>query len=204
MVDRTTKCRKKLITKWSWHVKIYRLSYHTRYRAATTKLRTSSYILEIERVRYTVPGTPINDRLCCACKLVEDEAYFLSIGEQYKYSIKPFYKKMAYRYNCLTAVSDHEKYIFLLTNDYPYIWAWLGKYISCLFCQRFWNNAEHDMITILLFIYFIYIYPVFWYRSITPCKKYRYICSLLRIFACRCAQEHIFFMCEYNIHMVAS
>ena len=26
------------------------------------------------------------------------------------------------------------------------------------------------------------------------------ICSLLRIFACQCSQEHIFFMCVYNVH----
>ena len=48
-----------------------------RYRTAITRLRTSSHTLEIERGRYTIPRTPAADRLCCVCKVVEDEEHFL-------------------------------------------------------------------------------------------------------------------------------
>ena len=109
---------------------------HTRHRTAITRLRTSSHTLEIERGRYTVPRTPINDRLCCVCKLVEDEAHFLLICVQYKDLRKSFYEKVSYRYNYFTALSDQEKYKFLMMNDDPYILAWLGKYICHLFTER--------------------------------------------------------------------
>ena len=108
----------------------------TRYRTAITRLRTSSHTLEIERGRYTVPRTPINDRLCCVSKLIEDEAHFLLICEQYKYLRKSFYEKVSYRYNYFNALSDQEKYKFLMMNDDPYFLAWLGKYISHLFAIR--------------------------------------------------------------------
>ena len=78
----------------------------TRYRTAITRLTTSSHTLEIERGRYTVPRTPINDRLRCVCKLVEDEAHFPLICEQYQDLRKSFYEKISYRYNYFNALSD--------------------------------------------------------------------------------------------------
>ena len=54
-----------------------------RYRTAITRLITSSHTLEIERGRYTIPRTPVTDRLCCVCKVVEDEEHFLVSCEQY-------------------------------------------------------------------------------------------------------------------------
>ena len=142
-MDRTTKCRKNLKLR---NYNIYKLEFgmekyldlvtQTRYRTAITRLRTSSHTLEIERGRYTVPRTPINDRLCCVSKLVEDEAHFLLICEQYKDLRKSFYEKVSYRYNYFNALSDQEKYKFLMMNNDPYILAWLGKYVSHLFAIR--------------------------------------------------------------------
>ena len=52
----------------------------SRYRRATSKLRASSYTLEIERGRYTKPKTDISKRLCPVCYTIEDEVhFFLSI-----------------------------------------------------------------------------------------------------------------------------
>ena len=41
-----------------------------RYRTDLTRLRTGSHTLEIEREQYTVPRTPICDRLCITCKML--------------------------------------------------------------------------------------------------------------------------------------
>ena len=75
------------------------------------------------------------------------------------------------------------------------------------FCQTLWNNAKYHMmyrVSLLTIIWSFFNLNIFhlmvWYRSITPYKKYHYICSLSHIFACQCSQEHIFFMCVYNVH----
>ena len=56
----------------------------------------------------------------------------------------------------------------------------------------------------VIFLNLTIFYPMTWSRSITPHKKYRYICSLLRVFACQCSQEHIFFICVYIMYMNGS
>ena len=55
---------------------LYRIST-LRYRNALTRLRTSSHTLKIERGRYTIPKTPVSDRLCRTCNVTEDEIHFL-------------------------------------------------------------------------------------------------------------------------------
>ena len=107
-----------------------------RYSSAITRLRTSSHTLEIERVRYTVPRTPVIDRLFCVCKVVEDEEHFLVSCEQNAELRDDLFLKVAYRFNGFTPLNDHEKYIFLMKIDDPYILAWLGKHIAQSFVKR--------------------------------------------------------------------
>ena len=97
------------------HIRIFHTVTHTHYRTAITRLRTSSHTLEIEPGRYTVPP---NDRLRSAYKIVENEAYSLLICEQHKYLRNPFYKKVAYRNNCFTALSDHDIYIDIPDDEW--------------------------------------------------------------------------------------
>ena len=50
--------------------------YHVKkpkYRIAIAKFRCRSHILEIERGRHTNPQTPVADRKCLHCNVVEDE-----------------------------------------------------------------------------------------------------------------------------------
>ena len=49
-----------------------------RYRAAITKLRTSSHVLQIERGRYCNPKLPSHLRNCTICNVVEDEKHFVT------------------------------------------------------------------------------------------------------------------------------
>ena len=48
----------------------------SKYRIEISRLRASSHVLEIERGRYTRPKTPITERLCPFCNVVEDEQHF--------------------------------------------------------------------------------------------------------------------------------
>ena len=42
------------------------------YRNAIAQIRASSHTLAIERGRYTRPKTPIQERLCMSCGVIED------------------------------------------------------------------------------------------------------------------------------------
>ena len=52
------------------------LKHNSTFRAALSKLRTSSHNLKIERGHYTRPVLNVNQRQCMACDIVEDEEDF--------------------------------------------------------------------------------------------------------------------------------
>ena len=112
-----------------------------RYRTALTRLRTSSHTLEIERGRYTVPRTPICDRLCIHCNDVEDEIHFLVYCKLYEESRHIFYQKVARRNSDFLDFTNYKKYIFLMKTTDPFILVWFGKYVFKLFNIR----TEHNM-----------------------------------------------------------
>ena len=55
---------------------LYLVKKHT-YRQAMAKFRCSSHTLEIERGRHTNPQTPVADRKCLFCGVIEDAKHFL-------------------------------------------------------------------------------------------------------------------------------
>ena len=107
-----------------------------RYRNALTRLRTSSHILEIERGLYTIPKTPVCDRICRTCNVIEDEIHFLLNCVEYVKMRDDFYAKVKNRYVDFIGLNDNEKYSFLMTNAEPYILVWLGKSIYHIFIKR--------------------------------------------------------------------
>ena len=48
-----------------------------KYRIAVSKLRASSHMLEIERGRHTRPVTPVENRRCPECNVIENELHFV-------------------------------------------------------------------------------------------------------------------------------
>ena len=109
-----------------------------RYRTALTRLRTSSHTLEIERGRYTVPRTPICDRLCINCNDVKDEIHFLVYCKLYEESRNICYQKVARRNSDFADLTDHEKYIFLMkTTDHL---SWRGLANMCSNCSTSAQN----------------------------------------------------------------
>ena len=71
----------------------------TRYRQAIAKFRRSSHILEIERGRHTNPKTPVADRKCSCCDVIEDEKHFLLICDMNKPEREYFFHKISRVYD---------------------------------------------------------------------------------------------------------
>ena len=67
---------------------------------------------------------------------MEDEVHFLVSCDQYAGLSEDFFNKVANRFNGFTPPSDHEKYIFLMKSDDPYILTRLGKHIALSFIKR--------------------------------------------------------------------
>ena len=107
-----------------------------RYRNALTRLRTSSHTLEIERGRYTIPKTPVCDRICRTCNVTEDEIHCLLNCVEYGKMRDDFYANVKNRYVDFIGLNENEKYSFLMTNADPYILVWLGKFIYHIFIIR--------------------------------------------------------------------
>ena len=88
----------------------------------------------------------------CVCEVVEDEEHFLVSCEQYAELRDDFLKKVAYRFNSFTPLSDHEKYIFLmnlslsdriLPNAFNTEWqvhiVYKCTYLRVCMCPRLWT-----------------------------------------------------------------
>ena len=65
-----------------------------KYRMAISKFRSSSHILEIKRGRHTRPITPLENRLCPLCKVVETEIHFLLECPMYECYRKELFSKI--------------------------------------------------------------------------------------------------------------
>ena len=113
------------------------LIFNLRYRNALTRLTTSSHTLDIERGRYTIPKTPVCDRICRTCNVTEDEIHFLLNCVEYGKMRDDFYAKVKNKYIDFIGLNDNEKYSFLMTNADPYILVWLGKFIYHIFIKRY-------------------------------------------------------------------
>ena len=108
----------------------------TRYRQAIAKFRCSSHILEIERGRHTNPKTPVADRKCSCCDVIEDEKHFLLICDMNKPEREYFFHKISRVYDGFMYLNDEEKFSFILTNNDPQCLSWLGDFLYRSFEKR--------------------------------------------------------------------
>ena len=107
----------------------------SKYRIAISRLRASSHVLEIERGRYTRPKTPITERLCPFCNVVEDEQHFLLICKTYDQERNRMFSKISTKYeNC--EIESRSAFKFLLTSNDPLVLNALGKFIYTAFQKR--------------------------------------------------------------------
>ena len=148
----------KFITTWSTHLqntelnprlRTYRTIKHvfamepylylvkkTRYRQAIAEFRCSSHTSEIERGRHTNPKTPVADRKCSCCDVIEDEKHILLICDMNKPEREYFFHKISRVYDGFVYLNDEEKFSFILTNNDPQCLSWLGDFLYRSFEKR--------------------------------------------------------------------
>ena len=97
---------------------LYLVKKHT-YRQAIAKFRCSSQTLEIERGRHTNPKTPVADRKCLFCGVIEDEKHFLLNCCVNVTDREYFYHKISHIHDRFMGLNDEEKFIYILTNRNP-------------------------------------------------------------------------------------
>ena len=107
-----------------------------KYREAISKFRASSHTLEIERGRYTRPKTPVSDRLCISCKIVEDETHFLISCPIYHEERQTLITQVSSLYPQFLDMDEQHAFLFLITNEDPNILTWTGKFIYSAFVKR--------------------------------------------------------------------
>ena len=99
------------------------------YRNALTKFRTSSHTLEIERGRHTNPITPVEQRLCNVCHVLEDELHFLLECNMFTDERTAFLYQIQNKYSQFITLDNKEKFIFLLQNEDTQVITWTAKFI---------------------------------------------------------------------------
>lgn len=109
-----------------------------RERQALSKFRTSAHKLEIERGRYTVPKTPVCNRICKQCNtgLVEDEEHFLLECPRYRLGRNTLFNLIQNKNFML--LSMQQKFIWLMSNEESRICKAVSQFILQSFDKR--NN----------------------------------------------------------------
>ena len=113
-----------------------------KYRNAMIKFRTSSHKLEIEKGRHTNPKTPIENRLCKFCGVIEDEMHFLLYCKLYETDRKVFLDSVSDRYPFFEGLSDHDKLTFLISFDESELLTHTAKFIHHSFEKRCFVNGQ--------------------------------------------------------------
>ena len=114
-----------------------------RYREAISKFRCSSHTLAIESGRHTNPRTPVADRKCLICDVIEDELHFLLNCKINLIERNTFFDKIVQTYEEFTYLNDVEKITFIMTNCNPQLLKWLGKFLHISFHKRNLNSASY-------------------------------------------------------------
>ena len=106
------------------------------YRTAIARLRCSSHTLAIERGRYTRPKTPVEQRICYECNVLEDELHFVTnckINEVERFDLDLKVRRFNPNYIHL---NNSEKFVYLMSNKNSTILTWLGKFLYKSFKVR--------------------------------------------------------------------
>ena len=111
-----------------------------KYRDAITKLRASSHTLEVERGRYTNPKTPLQDRLCSVCGIIEDELHFLVGYRSYARERQELFEKISNLFPQFQHMDNNDKFVFVLCYPDPNLLTAVGKFIHT--CLQLRNSCQ--------------------------------------------------------------
>ena len=87
------------------------------FRNAIAQIRASSHTLAIERGRYTRPKTPIQERLCKSCGVIEDQAHFIlpcHINQSLRAELMKNIESIYPEFNNMT---ENEQIYFIFINE---------------------------------------------------------------------------------------
>ena len=106
-------------------------------RSNLARFRTSSHKLRIEYGRYTIPKTPIAERLCTQCSLnaVEDEGHFVMTCPKYVSQRAHITKHLNSNKN-IVSQTYMSKFNWLLSNEDPVICKDIACFITVCFSLR--------------------------------------------------------------------
>ena len=108
------------------------------FRNAIARFRCSSHTLEIERGRHTNPKSPVADRVCVHCKVIEDEKQFLLKCDVNAFERQCFYEKISRVFDEFIYLNDDEKFSFVLTSVNSQYLSWLGEFLYRSFEKIKW------------------------------------------------------------------
>ena len=86
--------------------------------------RTSSHTLEIERGRHINPTTPLKQRQCRICHVLEDETHFCLCCRIFTDARYDFLDKIQNKYPHFSHYSNLDKFIFILQNGDVQVATW--------------------------------------------------------------------------------
>ena len=115
-----------------------------RHRIAITHIRANAHSLEVERGRYTRPKTPLSDRLCKLCNVVEDEIHFCTACVINKQEREVFYNKITKMNKNFTNLDDKNRFLYMVTCEDKNILLWLGKFLY----DSFEKHKNIDLLSI--------------------------------------------------------
>ena len=107
-----------------------------KYRIAVSKLRASSHMLEIERGRHTRPITPVKNRRCPKCNVIENEIHFVlecTINQTER--LKLFDKILSIDSYCINLLPEN-KFVYLMNTENERIMKWFAKFVYSSFDKR--------------------------------------------------------------------
>ena len=107
-----------------------------KYRRSLTKLRLSSHNLEIERGRHTKPVTPVIERLCIVCGVIDDELHFVTSCKKHTTERERLYSYVDSHVPNFCNLNNAERFIYLLTNENPSILLHLSKFVHRCFLKH--------------------------------------------------------------------
>ena len=102
-----------------------------RERQAVSKFRISAHKLEIERGRYTVPKTPVCNRICKQCNIgiVEDEVHFLLECPKSSLQRNTLHVFNLIQNKNFMLLSMQQKFIWLMSNEESRICKAVSRFI---------------------------------------------------------------------------
>ena len=136
-----TRLKQYSIIKTHFHTELYLDAVdNPKYRNAITRIRTNSHTLEIERGRFTKPKTPLTERKCSVCNVVEDEVHFVCACSIYENERKVLFSYIDKTYSNFHMLNNNDKFIHLFAMENRMCINLLGKYLYNAFRLR--NEAD--------------------------------------------------------------